>query len=190
MKQFKISLIMLLAMTIILGIAYPMMMTGIARIIFPEKSGGSLIKLNNSITGSRLIGQSFTGPKYFHGRPSANNYEAVSSGGSNYGQTNKKFIDQVKERAEHVRKENMVAPGTIIPADMVLASGSGLDPHISLDSAMLQVKRIAKVRKINESIIINLVKSKAEKQYFGIAGNSFVNVLELNMALESTDIKK
>ena len=184
MKQLKISFIMLLTMTIILGIAYPIMMTGIARIIFQEKSGGNLIYINNKIIGSKLIGQSFTGAKYFHGRPSSNYYDAVSSGGSNYGPTNKKFIEQVSERAEHLRKENKLVPSTIIPADTVLASGSGLDPHINLDSAMLQVKRIANERKINESIIIDLVNSKAEKQYFGIAGGYFVNVVELNMALE------
>jgi K+-transporting ATPase ATPase C chain len=166
------------------------MMTGIARIIFPEKSGGNLIYVNNKIIGSKLIGQSFTGAKYFHGRPSANNYDASSSGGSNYGPTNREFINQVTESAEHLRKENGLAPSTIIPADTVLASGSGLDPHISLESAKLQAKRIANERKINESIIIDLVNSKAEKQYFGIAGNSFVNVLKLNMTMDSTDIKK
>jgi potassium-transporting ATPase KdpC subunit len=184
MKQLKISFIMLVVMTVVFGVIYPLAMTGIAKLMFPEKSGGSLVKINGSITGSELIGQNFTGQRYFHGRPSANNYDGTNSGGSNFGPTNKKLYASAAKIAAEIRKENNLPAEFKIPADIVLASGSGLDPHISYEGAMLQVGRIASVRKKKEDDIIVLVKKNSETRYFGNFGESFVNVLKLNLALD------
>jgi K+-transporting ATPase ATPase C chain len=185
MKQFKISFILFLIMAFSLGMIYPLLMTGIAKIAFPNKANGSLIKINGAVSGSGLIGQNFAGKKYFHGRPSANNYDGLNSGGSNYGPTNRKFIEQTGKLVGQVKKENGLLPDAKIPADLVLASGSGLDPHISLESALLQVPRIARERKLNESIINDIIKKNTESRYFGLFGDSFVNVLKVNIALDS-----
>lgn len=189
MKQLKISIFYFIVMSVILGLAYPFLMTGIAKFAFPEKSGGSLIEVDNRICGSILIGQIFTNGKYFHGRPSAINYDASNSGGSNWGPSNKKFIDQAAKNADTIRKENKLAVDAVIPADLVLASGSGLDPHISADSAMLQVKRVASERKISESVVRKIIQDNTGKRYFNIFGDSYVNVLKLNIALDSMDKK-
>ncbi|MFH0975956.1 MAG: potassium-transporting ATPase subunit KdpC [Spirochaetota bacterium] len=185
MKQFKISFLIFLIMSVLLGVIYPLVMTGIAEIALSKKANGSLIKINNVVSGSELIGQNFSGQRYFHGRPSANNYDGVNSGGSNFGPTNKKLIDQAVNYADRIRKENGLASDAKIPSDLTLASGSGLDPHIRLDSAMLQAPRIARERKINESVINDLIKKNRERRYFGLSGDSFVNVLKLNIALDS-----
>ncbi len=185
MKQVKISVVMFLIISLLTGIAYPLLMTGIAQLAFGRKANGSLIEANGNIAGSALIGRNFSGPGYFHGRPSANNYDGLNSGGSNYGPTNKKFIDQTAQLAEKVRKENYLPSDAAIPAELVLASGSGLDPHISIHAALIQTARIARQRKINESIIRDLVNTSSEKRYFGMFGDSFVNVLKLNLALDA-----
>jgi K+-transporting ATPase ATPase C chain len=185
MKQIKISLIMILMMTLLTGIVYPLLMTGIAHLAFREKANGSLITVDGHIGGSELIGRNFTGPAYFHGRPSANNYEGANSGGSNYGPTNKKFIDQAARLAERVRQENGLARDAKIPAELVLASGSGLDPHIGINSALLQAGRVSRARKIDETVIRNIVDKNSEMRYFGLYGDRIVNVLKLNMALDA-----
>jgi potassium-transporting ATPase KdpC subunit len=190
MKQARSALLMLLVMTIITGIAYPLMMTGLGRLVFPGKSQGSLIRARGRTVGSELIAQGFTGPGYFHGRPSAINYDGTGSGGSNFGPTNKKLVDAAAARAEQVRKENGLAPGTNVPADLVLASGSGLDPHVSLASALLQIPRIARTRSIGEAEIHALVSRRVEKRYFGTYGDAMVNVLTLNIELNAMDKRK
>lgn len=190
MKQVRVSLIMLLIMTIITGAAYPLMMTGIGRLVFSDKAKGSLITVRGRTVGSELIAQGFARPGYFHGRPSAVHYDGAGSGGSNFGPTNKKLIDAAAARAEQVRKENGLAPGAKIPADLVLASGSGLDPHVSLASALLQIPRIARARNIGEAEIRALVSRRTHKRYFGIFGDAMVNVLMLNIELDALDAKK
>jgi potassium-transporting ATPase KdpC subunit len=185
MKEFKVSLYIFLTMSLLLGLAYPLAMTGAADLFFIKKANGSMITVNGRLVGSELIGQTFTGAGYFHGRPSANNYDGINSGGSNLGPTNKKLIEQVNKIIEQTRKENKIPADAKIPADLVLSSGSGLDPHIGIDSALLQVPRISRERKINETIINNIIRKNAEVQYFGLFGNQYVNVLKLNIALDS-----
>lgn len=185
MKQFKVSVYIFLAMSLLLGLVYPLIMTGAAHLFFFKRANGSIIMADGAVVGSGLIGQAFKEPGYFHGRPSANNYDGMNSGGSNLGPTNKKLIDQVNKIIEQTRKENRLPQDAGIPADLVLSSASGLDPHISLDSALLQVRRISRERKINETIINDIIRKNAEMQYFGLFGNQYVNVLKLNIALDS-----
>ena len=187
MKTIKQSILMLIAMTVIFGFIYPIAMTGIGHLAFMDKVKGSLITKDGVTAGSVLIGQNFKSAKYFHGRPSAGDYNALLSGGSNLGPTNQKLIDQATVHAAAFRKENNMKNNSVVPAEMALSSGSGLDPHISLVSAMLQVPRVASERKISEGDLFGLVSSLSKKQY-GIAGYSFINVFKLNTALD--DIEK
>ncbi len=189
-KDLKNSIIVFTVMILLPGVIYPLLMAGIAHFVFNEKANGSLIDIDGHIVGSALVGQRFAGPEYFHGRPSASDYNALNSGGTNYGPTNKKYIDIVKNRAWDIRKENHLPPGTEIPADIALASGSGLDPHISVESAMLQVKRIAVERKISESAVRDIITDNSERRYFNIFGDSYVNVLKVNIALFFLDEKR
>jgi K+-transporting ATPase ATPase C chain len=190
MKELKTSIIMISMMSLVLGIVYPLAMTGIAGLVFPEKAGGSLIKINGRTIGSELIGQSFTGAEYFHGRPSANNYDGLFSGGSNLGPANKKLFDNAANLADQIKKENGLPAGSKITADLVLASGSGLDPHISVESALIQVSRIAAKRIISEPALIKMIDRSAEKQYFNLFGNNIINVLKLNLALDAMNERK
>jgi K+-transporting ATPase ATPase C chain len=190
MRELKISVLFFLIMSFLFGIVYPLSMTGTARLLFPHKSGGSLIIFKNEIIGSGLIGQNFTSARYFHGRPSASDYDATNSGGSNYGPTTGKFVDLVEKRVDQVRRQNGLMPDTKVPPDLVLASGSGLDPHISLESARIQVDRIARERGINISAIMEVLNKTAEKRYFGLFGDVYVNVLKLNLALDDMQKKK
>ncbi|OHD70985.1 MAG: potassium-transporting ATPase subunit C [Spirochaetes bacterium RBG_16_49_21] len=190
MKQFKISILIFLVLSFVFGILYPLSMTGIGQILFPKKANGSVVFLNGRIIGSELVGQSFKSPWYFHGRPSVVNYDASNSGASNFGPTNKKFIDQVREAAERVKRENGLPADAKLPPDMVLASASGLDPDISLESALVQVNRIARVRGIDRPLVIEILNKTREKQYFNLFGNSFVNVLKLNLALDDLQKRK
>ncbi len=180
---------MLLIFTIITGLAYPLLITGIGIAAFPHKSGGSLIIRNGTVKGSELIGQDFTRPEYFHGRPSAVNYDSALSGGSNLGPVNKKLIESVKVRAATVRSENRLDDKSVIPSDMIFASGSGLDPHISVDAAILQCERIAAVRKIDKAVLLSIAGKYSERQ-LPFYGKSFVNVLKLNMALDGMEVRK
>jgi len=185
MKQFKISIIIFAILSLLTGIVYPLLMTGIAQLAIRNKANGSLATAGGRIVGSGLLGQNVNGKGYFHGRPSANSYDGMNSGGSNFGPTNRKFVDQAAKLAEQVRKENGLLPGALIPAELVLASGSGLDPHIGVDAALLQTARIARERKIDESVVRDIVNRNRELRYFGLFGDAFVNVLALNMALDA-----
>ncbi len=185
MKQLWISLKAMVVFTLLLGIAYPLAMTAIAQIVFPAQANGSVITVGGKVVGSALIGQMFTSPRYFHGRPSANAYDASNSGGTNFALTNKKLIDQIRQNIDQVRKENGLAPEVPVPADLVTASASGLDPDISVAGAMLQVKRVAAARKLPDNAVIHAVEQNTEPPFLGIFGAPVVNVLRLNVALDT-----
>ena len=173
-------------MTILLGVIYPLAMTGICQVLFRDKADGSVITAGGRIVGSELIGQNFTKPEYFHPRPSAagnDGYDATASGASNYGPTNKKLIDRVKASVEQFRKENPDYQGPI-PADLVTASASGLDPHLSPDSARAQGARVAKARGVGVEDIDRLIAGLIENPDLGLLGEPRVNVLKLNLALD------
>jgi len=171
--------------TILLGLAYPLGMTGICQLVFPHQANGSLIAAKGATVGSSLIAQGFSKPEYFHPRPSmaGNGYDATSSGGSNYGPTNKKLIDRVQAAVDQFRKENPDYRGPI-PADLLTASASGLDPDISPDSALAQAARVAKARAVPLERVNSLVASHTQQPDLGILGEPRVNVLKLNLALD------
>jgi potassium-transporting ATPase KdpC subunit len=175
-----------LFLTLLLGVIYPLAITGICQVAFPHQANGSLIPQGDKVIGSELIGQNFTKPEYFQPRPSAagnDGYDATASGASNYGPTNQKLIDRVKASVEKFRKENPDYSGPI-PADLVTASGSGLDPHISPDSTHAQVPRVAKMRGISADRLDQLVAQFTEQPELGLLGEPRVNVLKLNLALD------
>ena len=186
MLQFKRSLLAFVWLSVICGLIYPLTMTVISQALFPEQSNGSIIKNGNQIMGSRLIGQQFTSPKYFHGRPSVTDpsYDASSSGGSNLAPTSAKLLAQVDNRTHRVRQENFLPSYAAVPADLVLTSASGLDPHISPLSAAIQVKRIAGERKMPQADIEKIVQQNTQYPLLGIWGKERVNVLQLNLALD------
>jgi potassium-transporting ATPase KdpC subunit len=172
-----------IVLTFLLGLIYPFVITGIAQLIFPEKSHGSLVIHENRVIGSRLIGQPFTGDEYFHPRPSAagDGYDGTSSGGTNFGPTSKKWIDEkIKPEVKRAR----LCGGSSIPVDLVTSSASGLDPDISPAAAEFQIERVAKARGMSPSAVRNLVHEYSKDRQFGIFGEPRVNVLELNLALD------
>lgn len=186
-KNLTTALLMTLVTTILLGVGYPLLVTGLAR-IFPDQRNGQLIKRNGVVIGSRIIGQMFTSRQYFHGRPSAaaiagssNGYDPTNSAGTNLGPTNQKLIDQVKGYVAALQAEN---PGKPVPVDLVTMSGSGLDPHISPAGAEFQIPRVANARGMSESEVAALVAQHTEGRQFGFLGEPRVNVLELNLALD------
>lgn len=186
-KQIMVALRLLIVLTIITGVMYPLAMTGLAQAIFPNQAKGSLIYVDNKPVGSLLLGQNFASAKYFHGRPSsagADGYDATSSSGSNLGPTNKKLMDTVKDNLDKVRTENKLAQDAIVPSDLVLASASGLDPDISPEAAYLQVERVARERGLSEGEVRRLVASQEQTKTLGILGAPRVNVLLLNWALD------
>jgi K+-transporting ATPase ATPase C chain len=182
--DLKTAMLLFIAFSLLTGLIYPLLMTGIIQIALPEQASGSLIVMNGKIVGSELIGQNFTSPGYFHGRPSAVNYAGNGSGASNFGPTNKNLMEQVRQRISEVRTENNLSSNATVPSELVLTSGSGLDPHISMEGAMLQVPRVAVARGIPESEVKVLVYQHIEPAQFGIMGQERVNVLNLNLALD------
>lgn len=183
MKEFGRTILVFLVFTVLTGFIYPFAMTQLAHWIFPKQAEGNLITSKNTVVGSSLIGQTFVASRYLHGRPSANSYDATNSGGANFGPDNKKFLTDVNSRVDLIREENKLKPADHVPADLVLASASGLDPHISLEGALLQARRIAKARQMTEDEVKRLIENMAEGQ--GLFGPKRVNVLVINLALDS-----
>jgi K+-transporting ATPase ATPase C chain len=186
-KQIISGLRLLIILTIVTGVVYPLAMTGLAQAVFPRQSNGSLVYVNDKPVGSALLGQNFAAAKYFHSRPSAagtDGYDATSSSGSNLGPTSKKLMDTVKDNVDKVRTENHLAQDAMVPSDLVLASGSGLDPDISPEAAYLQVSRVASERGLSEAKVRAVVTSHIQEKTIGLLGEQRVNVLHLNLALD------
>ena len=200
LREIRPAILVLVALTLITGLVYPLAMTGIAQVIFPRQANGSMIEQNGKVIGSELIGQNFTSDKYFHGRPSATTapdpkdptktipapYNATNSGGSNLGPSNKALVDRVKGDIAKLQKEN---PGTPVPIDLVTTSASGLDPDISPAAALFQVPRIAKARNLPEDRLRQLVEDNTNDRLLDLLGEPRVNVLALNVALDGLAAK-
>jgi potassium-transporting ATPase KdpC subunit len=185
-KHLVTSILMTIVTTLLLGVAYPLIVTALAQLLFPKQANGSLITANGKILGSRIIGQPFSSPGYFRSRPSAAGaagYDAGSSSGSNLGPTNKMLIDRVSGDVQKAQAEN---PNLPVPMDLVTTSGSGLDPHISPDAATFQIPRVARERHISESDVRAVVDKHTEARQLGFLGEPRVNVLELNLDLDTT----
>jgi potassium-transporting ATPase KdpC subunit len=195
LKEIRPAIVLVIALTIITGLVYPLVMTGIAGVVFPYQAQGSMVEQDGKVVGSALIGQEFTSDKYFHGRPSATvapdpndstktvpaPYNAANSGGSNLGPTNKALIERVQGDVEKLKQEN---PSAQVPTDLVTTSGSGLDPNISPAAALFQVPRVAKARNMPEDRVRQLVEEQVEGRTLGFLGDPRVNVLALNLALD------
>ena len=183
-KNLITALLMTLATTVLLGIIYPLVVTGLAQVLFPQKANGQLIKANGKLVGSKIIGQAFSGPSYFHSRPSAAGYgyQADNSNGTQYGPTNHQLTDRVKTDTAALQSEN---PNTPVPIDLVTTSASGLDPDITPAAAAFQVARVAKARGVSEDDLGSLVAKYTQGRQFGFLGEARVNVLMLNLELDS-----
>jgi K+-transporting ATPase ATPase C chain len=182
-KNLLISISMTIATTILFGLIYPLIVTGLAQLIFPHKANGQLIEKDGAVMGSSIIGQGFTSPGYFHSRPSAagNGWDAANSGGSNLGPTNQKLLDRVKGDVATAQADN---PGTLVPIDLVTTSASGFDPHITPAAAEFQLARVAKARGVSADEVRALVTKHTEGRQLGFLGEPRVNVLELNLDLD------
>jgi potassium-transporting ATPase KdpC subunit len=195
LREIRPAIVLVIALTLITGVAYPFAITGIAELIFPDKAQGSLVERDGKVVGSALIGQEFTSEGYFHGRPSATTtadpndstkmvpapYNAANSGGSNLGPTSKSLIERIQGDIEKLKQEN---PSAQVPGDLVTTSGSGLDPDISPEAALFQVPRVAKARNLPENRVRQLVAEHMSDRLIGVFGEPRVNVLELNLALD------
>ena len=200
LREIRPALILVVALTVITGLVYPLAMTGLAEVIFPYQAQGSMIEKDGKIVGSALIGQVFTSDKYFHGRPSATNapdpkdatktidapYNAANSMGSNLGPTSKVLIDRVKGDMDKLKAEN---PGAQVPIDLVTTSGSGLDPDITPEAALFQVPRVAKARNLPVETVRQLVEQNTQGRFLGLLGEPHINVLLLNLALDQVAAK-
>ena len=186
-KQLLPALLMFVALTVLLGIVYPLVVTGIAQVTFSDKADGSLVRRGGRLVGSSLIGQAFTEPKYFHPRPSAagDGYDAMASGASNLGPTNQDFLKTVAERVAAYRTENGLPASAKVPVDAVTASGSGLDPHISVANARLQAPRVAQARGLSVAKVEAAIGDHTDTRSLGVLGEDGVNVLGLNLALDT-----
>ena len=186
MKNIKTTLKLFAILMVLVGVIYPVAVTVLAQLFFPKEAGGSLLyDSGGNITGSALIGQPFSDPKYFWSRPSATSgypYNPMASGGSNLGPTNKDLIDQISNRTELLKSSGIQSP---VPSDLVEASASGLDPHISVQSTLVQIPRVARARNLSEDTLNKLVVEHIENRQFGFLGEQRINVLELNLALDS-----
>jgi potassium-transporting ATPase KdpC subunit len=195
LREIRPAIVLVIALTLITGVAYPFAITGLAQVIFPDKAQGSLVERDGKVVGSTLIGQEFTGEGYFHGRPSATTapdpsdptktvpapYNAANSGGSNLGPTSKSLIERIQGDIAKLKQEN---PSAQVPADLVTTSGSGLDPDISAEAALFQVPRVAQARNLPENQVRQLVAEHTSDRLIGLFGEPRVNVLELNLALD------
>jgi potassium-transporting ATPase KdpC subunit len=183
-RNFLVAVLMTAVTTVLFGVAYPLLVTAAAQLLFPDKANGQLVERDGRVVGSRLIGQTFSSPGYFRSRPSAagTGYDAANSGGTNLGPTNKKLVDAVAAQVAIARKEN---PGVSVPIDLVTASGSGLDPHVSPAAAFFQVPRVARERRVPEFDMRELVAAHVEGPQLGFLGSARVNVLMLNLALDA-----
>jgi len=190
-KNIRISVLFTLVTTVLLGLIYPLVVTALSQVFFHDKANGQLIEQNGKLVGSRIIGQAFTGPGYFHSRPSSagagNGYDSTSSSASNLGPTNHQLVDRVNADVAKAKTEN---PGAPIPVDLVTTSGSGLDPDMSPAAAAFQIPRVASERHIAESELIALVAKHTQARQFGILGEPRVNVLELNLDLDAIASKR
>lgn len=182
-KNLIVAVLMTVVTTLLLGVVYPLVVTGLAQALFPDQANGQLIERNGKVIGSRIIGQAFSSPGYFRSRPSAagTGYDPLNSGGTNLGPTNKKLVDAVKAAVAAAKAENPSAP---VPIDLVTSSASGLDPHISPAAALFQVPRVARERSMPEGEVRRLVDAHTSGRQFGFLGEAVVNVLELNLALD------
>ena len=189
LKHIYPAVALTIVLTVLVGIIYPFIMTGLSELLFKEKARGSLIEREGKVIGSCLIGQPFKGPGYFHSRPSAagSGYDAAASGGTNLGPTSKQlFEEQVRGRAKQLRAESS---NTQIPVDLITSSGSGLDPHISPAAAEFQIPRVARERRMSEDEVRGLVRKHTEGRQFGVLGETRINVLELNLVLDEASRK-
>ena len=188
LRQLRPAVLAVIAFTVLLGLAYPLFLTGVGQLLWKDQADGQLIEVDGTIVGSRLIGQSFTSPGYFHPRPSAagEGYDGSASSGSNYGPSNPAYLQLVADRVAAYRAENGLGTDTLVPVDAVTASGSGLDPQISVRNARLQAPRVAAARALDLAVVLHAIDDHTQHRQLAVLGDPGVNVLELNLALDQT----